>query len=292
MSNIVRYGMLSGAVAGTIAAIVGILLFNTFYQYSVSALIAVVFGAIFAIATVLTPILWVILLPLWLIFGVNPIELFVEFIRGAIISFSPLILAGYFQEIGYSLSISSINPYFAILMAIAGILIAVGFFSKYSADKNAMNIVSGIFGIAGITGGGILLYLALKPISNYILGLISIPLAFTASTNYTYINLAALLLLAGFWIFGITHLRGRHESMKPTLCIGIGIMEIITGIILLGGILSVVMFMIGFASMLITFVLWIPYGWSEHRIEGAIPKTAPKGPKRGPEKGVEKWEGA
>lgn len=288
MSSIVRYGMLSGAVAGTIAAIVGILLFYTFFQYSVAALIAVVFGAVFAITAVFSTLAWFLVLPFWLLGGVSPIELFLHILRDALTEFSPLILIGYFEEIGYSLSISSINPYFAILMVIAGILIAVGFFSKYSVDGNAMNLVSGIFGIAGIAGGGILLYLALKPISNYILGLISIPLAFTASTNYTYINLAAVLLLVGFLIFGITHLRGRHESTKPTLCTGIGIMEILTGVILLGGILSVTMFIIGFASMLITFVLWIPYGWSEHRIEGAIPKKAPK---KGPKKGVEKWEG-
>ncbi|MFB0560025.1 MAG: hypothetical protein ACETWM_02150 [Candidatus Lokiarchaeia archaeon] len=288
MSSIARYGMLSGAAAGTIAAIIGILLFNTFLKYSSSALIAVFFGAIFALAAVITPIIWILVLPFWLLGGVSPIELFIEILRDAFTAFSPLLLVGYFEEIGYSLSISSINPYFAILMVIAGIIIAVGFFSKYSVDGNAMNIVSGIFGIAGIAGGGILLYLALQPISNYILSLISIPLAFTAITNYTYINLAAVLLLVGFLIFGITHLRGRHESMKPTLCTGIGIMEILTGVILLGGILSVTMFIIGFASMLITFVLWIPYGWSEYRIEGAIPKKAPK---KGPKKGVEKWEG-
>ena len=95
--------------------------------------------------------------------------------------------------------------------------------------------------------------------------LFSLVLLVTADINYSLLSIGSALLLVGFMAFGITHLKSRQVSTKPTLCTAIGIMEIITGIVLLGGIISHIMFIAGFASMLITFVLWIPYAWSEYK---------------------------
>ncbi|MHA1262583.1 MAG: hypothetical protein ACTSSA_10940 [Candidatus Freyarchaeota archaeon] len=105
----------------------------------------------------------------------------------------------------------------------------------------------------------------------------SLVLLVTADINYSLLSIGSALLLVGFMAFGITHLKSRQVSTKPTLCTAIGIMEIITGIVLLGGIISHIMFIAGFASMLITFVLWIPYAWSECKGKKSHQKRSRKG---------------
>ncbi|MBS7249944.1 MAG: hypothetical protein KIH08_05045 [Candidatus Freyarchaeota archaeon] len=283
-----RYGMMSGIVAGIVAAVMGLLLFTTFHSFN-STIFATILSAIGTlIATLFLGLLVVIIvIVLIAIFGGNPAEAIRKFFEELLAPISAVIMLGYLQGLGYSLSVSSFNPIFTIFMAISGILIAVGFFLKFRQERRSSYLLRGFFAIMGITVAGILIYLGLSPVANYALGALSLALLFTAYPNYLYLNIAAVLLLLAFMGLGIMQLRDRQESAKPTLCTGVGIMEVLSGILFLGGTVSYIMFIPGFASMLITLVLWIPYTWSEN---GAAPSLPKKASRKGPQEGVQKWE--
>lgn len=273
--------MISGAFVGVIAALMGIFLFYTFHSYTIISVV-VTLGMIAALFSIVFLIVGLIFM--FFGFGTQFAELWAT-IYSAIAS---MITISFVGGLDYSLKISSYNPYFAILLVVSGILVSVGFFSKFSEERRYSYILSGVFGLVGITAGGITIYLALKPISNYVfvfllyLGLQPIAsaflvpfvilLTFSVNVNSSYLSIGSLLLFLGFLIFGITHISTRSESAKPTLCAGIGVLEIITGIVLLGGTIggisilagiSAIILTVGFTLMLIIFILWIPYAWAE-----------------------------
>ncbi|MEM3526077.1 MAG: hypothetical protein QXV37_01565, partial [Candidatus Jordarchaeaceae archaeon] len=254
----------------------GIFLFYTFQGYAATSVV-ITLGMIAALFSIVFLIMGLI----FLIFGLETpfLELWATIYSATV----TMITVSFVGGLDYSLKISSYNLYFTILMVVSGILIAAGFFSKFSEERRSSYILSGVFGLVGITAGGIAIYLALNPISNYVfvfllyLGLqpiasafivpFTILLTFSVNANSLYLSIGSLLLFLGFLIFGITHIRTRSESAKPKLCAGIGVLEIITGIVLLGGTIggisilagtSATILTVGFALMLITFILWIP----------------------------------
>lgn len=288
MSGTLRYGMVSGIVAGVVAAVMGLLLFITFHSFN-STIFATILSAVGTlIATLFLGLLVVIVvIVLVAIFGGNPAEAIRKFFEELLAPISAVITLGYFQGLGYSLGVSSFNSIFTIFMAVSGILIAVGFFLKFRQERRSTYLLRGFFAIVGITVAGILIYLCLSPVANYALGTLSLALLFSAYPNYLYLNIAAVLLLLAFMGLGIMQLRDRQESAKPTLCAGVGIMQVLSGILFLGGAVSYIMFIPGFASMLITLILWLPYAWSEYEAAPSLPKKPSKKP---PQEGVQKWE--
>jgi len=288
LSGAFRYGMVSGIVAGMVAAIMGLLLFVTFHSFN-STIFATILSAIGTLIVTLFMgmIAVAIFIVLMAIFGVNLVEAIRKFFEELLAPISMVIMLGYFQGLVYSLRVSLFNSIFTIFMAVSGILISAGFFLKFRQEGAYTYIARGFFAIVGIIVAGILIYLGLSPVANYTLGVFSLALLFAAYPNYLYLNTAAVLLLSAFMALGIMQLRERQESAKPTLCSGIGIMEILSGILFLGGVVSYIMFILGFASMLITFIIWLPYAWSEY---GAAPSLPKKASRKGPQEGVQKWE--
>ncbi|MHA1645126.1 MAG: hypothetical protein ACTSV0_08850 [Candidatus Freyarchaeota archaeon] len=257
MSAVAKYGVILGALVGVIAAIAGVLLFHAFYSYNMvfftftAAFVAVIFALPFLIVAILL-----------LIFGGGTQQL--ELWGTIISSIMTLVAFRFFEGLDYSLKISTYNPYFALLLVASGILMAVGFFSKYSEDRNSLQLLGGVFALVGIAAGAVALCLGLQPVSYYTLGLLDVSLVFSANANFLYLNIGTLLLFSGFFVFGIIHLRTRYDAEKPGLCTGIGILEIITGVIMLGGIINAAMLIAGFALMIITLILWIPHASAEY----------------------------
>ncbi len=288
MSGTLRYAMVSGIFAGIVAAFMGLLLFVMFHSFN-STIFATVLSAIGTLIVTLFLGLLVVIVVIVLvaIFGGNPAEAIGKFFEELLAPISVVVMLGYFQGLGYSLSVSSFNPVFTIFMTISGILTAVGYFLKFRLERRSTHLARGFFAIVGIDVAGILIYLGLSPVSNYALGVFSLTLLFIAYPNYFYLNIAAVLLLLVFMGLGIIQLRDRQESAKPILCVGIGIMEVLSGILFLGGTVSYIMFIPGFASMLITLILWMPYAWSENE---APPSLSKKTSRKGPQEGVQKWE--
>jgi hypothetical protein len=276
MSKVSRYALLLGAIIGVIASVMGVLLFWVLISYETFLVqVGIILVIAFLAGLILIGVLIIIAVLFAALFGIPPSYFFSPF-QGF---FTALEWDVFYPQFSTGLDYSSrallYGDFFLILLVALGILIAVGFFAKYSEERRSSYIVGGVFGLIGLSLGGVCIYLGLQPLSGYALSLLDYLLVFSATPNWGLIGIGSLLLFLGFVIFGATHLRTREESARPTLGLGIGAMEILTGIAMLGGILGVVstflgiacvtILTIGFALMLITFILWIPYAWAEHK---------------------------
>ena len=150
MSEVAKYSMVSGTVVGTIAAIIGILLFYTLHSLNTNILSIIVatIGTII-VGLFLSFIALIVLLALVAIFGGDPQQALREFFAPFLAQIAFLIMLGYFQGLDYSLKISLYNPYFAILMVVSGILISVGFFSRFLDDRDSTYLLGRCFRYSG-----------------------------------------------------------------------------------------------------------------------------------------------
>jgi len=146
----------------------------------------------------------------------------------------------------------------AVSLIVACVLTGVGFYGFYSTRGGSRGVVSLLSIATGSALGALLIVFGTVSLraEYYFMPWNVIPLLITLSQEYTIIGMGMIILAATFILLGVTSIVLRENTTMPSDSMGAGILSIIGACLLIPHILGSPLTFIGFAVVLVAFVLW------------------------------------
>jgi hypothetical protein len=218
-----------------------------------------------------------------MVFMIFAVE-FRNYIQYLLASYTPLIIF-FIPYPSSSFLFSSLLLMVSLLLIVAGVLSGVGFYGVYKVGGGAMGMVGLIFAIVGSVLGVLFIITGVLTQAYYyapVLYLFSYPPYYlfyiyeVPTPNYLFIWIGFIILTVTFIVLGAASIAVRGETANSSASVAAGIVGIIGACFLVP--FGLIMFLpavpwlagvftlIGFASIMVTFILWAVVFFSSREI--------------------------